>query len=60
MLWRPGEAKFNTPLGSDGQERVLAWGNNLAGYVVWYVFETETLRRLSQKEIQKNSFEPIL
>lgn len=41
-LWRPGEAKFNTPLGSDGQERVLAWENNLAGDVDWSVFEIET------------------
>lgn len=32
-LWRPGEAKFNTPLGSDGQERVLTRENNLVGDV---------------------------
>lgn len=30
-LWQPAEAKFNTPLGSDGQERVLTSENNLAG-----------------------------
>lgn len=30
-LWQPAEAKFNTPLGSDGQERVLTSENDLAG-----------------------------
>jgi len=37
-LWRPGEAKFNTPLGSDGQERVLTRENNLAGDVARVMF----------------------